>query len=82
VYDNNSRDATIEVARRAGAIVRSERAQGKGAVVRRMFADIEADVYVLCDGDDTYEADAAGEMVRELLADRLDMITGVGKRPT
>ncbi len=79
VYDNNSSDATVEVARRAGAIVRGERAQGKGAVVRRMFADIEADVYVLCDGDDTYEADAAGEMVRKLTADRLDMITGVRK---
>ena len=79
VYDNNSRDATIDVASRAGAIVRSERAQGKGAVVRRMFADIEADVYVLCDGDDTYDANAAGEMVRRLFTDRLDMITGVRK---
>ncbi len=77
VYDNNSSDATSEVARRAGGIVRTERAQGKGAVVRRMFADIEADVYVLCDGDDTYDANAAGEMVERLFADRLDMITGV-----
>jgi glycosyltransferase involved in cell wall biosynthesis len=79
VYDNNSRDATIAVAQRAGAVVRSERSQGKGAVVRRMFADIEADVYVLCDGDDTYDAKAAGDMVRKLLAERLDMITGVRK---
>jgi glycosyltransferase involved in cell wall biosynthesis len=79
VYDNNSRDATIEIASRAGAIVRTERAQGKGAVVRRMFADIEADVYVLCDGDDTYDASAASEMVRRLSTDRLDMITGVRK---
>ncbi len=79
VYDNNSSDATSEVASRAGAIVRTERAQGKGAVVRRMFADIEADAYVLCDGDDTYDANAAAEMVERLFTDRLDMITGVRK---
>jgi glycosyltransferase involved in cell wall biosynthesis len=79
VYDNNSTDATSDVARAAGAIVRGERAQGKGAVVRRMFADIEADVYVLCDGDDTYDANAAGELVERLFVNRLDMITGVRK---
>jgi hypothetical protein len=56
VYDNNSKDKTAERAREAGAIVRSETRQGKGNVVRRMFADIEADIYVLVDGDDTYDA--------------------------
>ena len=58
VYDNNSRDRTVEVARAAGAEVRSERRQGKGHVVRRMFADIDADIYVLVDGDATYDAPA------------------------
>ena len=64
VYDNNSRDNTIEVARAAGATVRTESLQGKGNVVRRMFADIEADVYVLVDGDATYDAATAPEMIR------------------
>ena len=63
VYDNNSRDRTIEVARTAGAVVRSERMQGKGNVVRRMFADIEADIYVMADGDATYDATSAPAMV-------------------
>jgi len=76
VYDNNSRDRTVEVARAAGAMVRTETLQGKGHVVRRMFADIEADVYVLVDGDDTYEAAAAPRMVAKLLEERLDMVTG------
>src|SRR4051812_19754641 len=67
VYDNNSRDRTVEVAAAAGAIVRTERMQGKGHVVRRMFADIEADVYVMADGDVTYDAAAAPEMVARLL---------------
>ncbi len=58
VYDNNSSDRTIEVARAAGAVVRSERIQGKGAVVRRMFADVDADIYVMADGDATYDASA------------------------
>jgi len=62
VYDNNSRDRTVEVARAAGAIVRSERRQGKGHVVRRMFADVDADVYVLVDGDATYDAASAAGM--------------------
>ena len=76
VYDNNSRDATRMIAAKAGAIVRSERQQGKGAVVRRMFADVEADVYVMADGDATYEATAAPEMVRRLLDEQLDMVVG------
>ena len=77
VYDNNSRDGTREAALAAGAVVRTEVLQGKGHVVRRMFADIEADAYLLVDGDDTYDASAAPEMVRLLLEDRLDMVTGV-----
>ena len=76
VYDNNSSDNTCAVAAAAGAIVRSERRQGKGAVVRRMFADIEADAYVLADGDATYDASAAPAMVRLLRDDRLDMVVG------
>lgn len=74
VYDNNSRDATAERARAAGAVVRTEPLQGKGNVVRRMFADIDADAYVLVDGDDTYDAAAAPEMVRLLFERRLDMV--------
>lgn len=77
VYDNNSRDRTREVAAAAGAVVRGESLQGKGNVIRRMFSDIEADVYVMVDGDDTYDAAAAPEMVRLLVEDRLDMVTGV-----
>lgn len=77
VYDNNSSDRTRSVAELAGATVRSETQQGKGHVVRRMFADIEADVYVLVDGDDTYDASAARGMLRLLLEERLDMVTGV-----
>jgi glycosyltransferase involved in cell wall biosynthesis len=76
VYDNNSRDKTIEKARKASAIVRSERMQGKGHVVRRMFADIEADVYVMADGDLTYDPKAAPAMVDLLLRDELDMVVG------
>ncbi len=79
VYDNNSKDKTSEVARRAGAIVRVERMQGKGAVVRRMFADVDADVYLLADGDDTYDASVAPQIVERLYSNRLDMITGVRK---
>ncbi len=75
-YDNNSHDRTKAVARVAGAIVRSERQQGKGHVVRRMFADVEADVYLLMDGDDTYDATAAPVMVQKLLQEQLDMVTG------
>lgn len=77
VYDNNSADGTRRVAEAAGAVVRTETQQGKGHVVRRMFADIEADAYVLVDGDDTYDAAAAPEMLRLLFDERLDMVTGV-----
>jgi glycosyltransferase involved in cell wall biosynthesis len=76
VYDNNSADRTRDVAARAGAIVRSEKQQGKGNVVRRMFADIDADVYVMADGDLTYDPAAAPNMVDMLLAERLDMVVG------
>lgn len=79
VYDNNSADRTREVAAAAGAIVRSERMQGKGHVVRRMFADIEADVYVMADGDATYDAAAAPVLVARLLDERLDMVVGARK---
>jgi glycosyltransferase involved in cell wall biosynthesis len=77
VYDNNSDDDTARVAREAGAVVRSEQLPGKGNVVRRMFADIDADVYVLIDGDDTYDAASAGKLVARLETDILDMVTGV-----
>jgi len=80
VYDNNSTDRTAMVAREAGAVVRHELLQGKGNVIRRAFADVEADVYVLVDGDDTYDAASAPEMVRLLLEDRLDMV--IGRRVT
>jgi glycosyltransferase involved in cell wall biosynthesis len=76
VYDNNSRDRTMELARAAGAVVRAERQQGKGHVVRRMFADIDADVYVMADGDLTYDPKAAPEMVRMLVEEQLDMVVG------
>lgn len=76
VYDNNSTDRTIGIARAAGAIVRSERLQGKGSVVRRMFADVDADVYVMADGDETYEAAAAPAMVDKLIGEQLDMVVG------
>jgi glycosyltransferase involved in cell wall biosynthesis len=76
VYDNNSKDRTAEVAQAAGAVVRQEPLQGKGNVVRRMFADIEADVYVMADGDATYHAASAPEMIRLMLRDRLDMVVG------
>ena len=75
VYDNNSRDGTMARAREAGAVVRRETRQGKGNVVRRMFADIEAEVYVLVDGDDTYDAASAGAMVAKLVAEGADLLT-------
>jgi glycosyltransferase involved in cell wall biosynthesis len=77
VYDNNSSDRTATMAREAGAEVRSERRQGKGHVVRRMFADIDADIYVLVDGDATYDAASAPRMIDALLSDRLDMVVGL-----
>jgi len=76
VYDNNSSDRTVAVARAAGAEVRNERRQGKGHVVRRMFADVDADVYVLVDGDATYDAASAPRMIDRLVSDRLDMVVG------
>lgn len=76
VYDNNSSDRTVEVAREAGAIVRGERMQGKGNVVRRMFADVDADIYVMADGDATYDAAAAPAMIEKVLAEGLDMVVG------
>ena len=76
VYDNNSRDRTAEVARSAGAIVRTERMQGKGNVVRRMFADVDADLYVMADGDATYDAAVAPAMVARLIDEGLDMVVG------
>jgi glycosyltransferase involved in cell wall biosynthesis len=76
VYDNNSKDKTVEVAREAGAIVRTEMRQGKGNVMRRMFADVEADIYVLADGDDTYDASAAPVLIRKLIEEGLDIVTG------
>jgi glycosyltransferase involved in cell wall biosynthesis len=76
VYDNNSSDRTVEVAREAGAIVHLETLQGKGNVVRRMFADIEADVFVMADGDNTYEAAAAPRLVQKLLDENLDLVNG------
>ncbi|MDQ2803480.1 MAG: glycosyltransferase family 2 protein [Pseudomonadota bacterium] len=76
VYDNNSADGTVAAARLAGAVVRGERLQGKGHVIRRMFADVEADLYVMVDGDATYDAGAAPGMVRLALDERLDMVNG------
>jgi len=76
VYDNNSRDRTREIAAEAGAVVRTEKQQGKGHVVRRMFADVDADVYVMADGDLTYDPTAAPQMVDLLLAEQLDMVVG------
>lgn len=74
VYDNNSNDSTIDRAIEAGAIVRREAMQGKGYVVRRMFADVDADIYVLVDGDDTYDASVAPEMIRTLMHRQCDML--------
>lgn len=79
VYDNRSTDDTAAVARAAGAIVRKEPVPGKGNVVRRMFADIDADVYIMADGDATYDATMAPEMVGRLLDEQLDMVVGIRK---
>ena len=76
VYDNMSSDATAERAREAGAVVRNEERRGKGNVVRRMFADVEADIYVLVDGDDTYDASAAPMLVRRLIDGGYDIVSG------
>jgi len=77
VYDNNSKDRTVEVATKAGAIVRRETHQGKGRVVRRMFMDVDADIYVMVDGDATYDAPSVHEMIALLVNDRLDMVCAV-----
>ena len=76
VYDNNSKDKTAEVAHAAGAIVRTELRRGKGNVIRRMFADIEADIYLLVDGDDTYDVATAPVFLQTLVSDGLDMVSG------
>ncbi len=76
VYDNNSADRTVAVAREAGAIVRTERMQGKGNVVRRMFADVDADIYVMADGDATYDPAAAPAMIAKVRDEGLDMVVG------
>jgi glycosyltransferase involved in cell wall biosynthesis len=76
VYDNNSKDGTVARAREAGAIVRSETRQGKGNVVRRMFADVEADIYILVDGDDTYDASVAPMLAQRLVEEGYDIVSG------
>lgn len=76
VFDNNSTDDTVRIAQKAGATVRHVPTQGKGSVVRRMFADVEADAYIMVDGDDTYDASAAPSMVATLLGQGLDMVVG------
>jgi glycosyltransferase involved in cell wall biosynthesis len=76
VYDNNSTDNTILNAKKAGAIIRNEPLQGKGNVIRRMFADIDADIYVLVDGDDTYDPQSATELINTLVNKRVDMVNG------
>ena len=82
VYDNNSRDRTVAVATAAGAIVRCERQQGKGHVVRRMFADIDADIYLMADGDRTYDPASAPAMIAALLESQLDMVVGTRQHET
>ena len=76
VYDNNSTDGTDEIARNAGAVVRYEYKQGKGNVIRRMFRDIEAECYIMVDGDDTYPAEFAPKMVESVLSRNADMVVG------
>ena len=76
VYDNNSRDRTVELAREAGAVIRYERMQGKGNVIRRMFREIDAHCYIMVDGDDTYPMEYAGEMVDKVLEHNADMVVG------
>lgn len=82
VYDNGSTDNTVEVARAAGAVVRSEPMRGKGNVVRRMFADVEADIFVLVDGDGTYEAASAPALIDMLLGSSLDMVNATRRSST
>jgi len=82
VYDNRSTDKTVEQAKQFGAIVRYEHKPGKGNVVRRMFADINADIYLLVDGDNTYEVNAAPRLIERLVMDNLDMVVGTRHTPT
>ena len=76
VYDNNSSDNTAEIAKKAGAIVRTERKQGKGNVIRTMFREIDAECYIMTDGDDTYPAEDAKKMCKEILENNVDMVIG------
>lgn len=76
VYDNNSTDGTAEIAKKAGAVVRHEYMQGKGNVIRRMFREIDAECYVMTDGDDTYPAESAPEMISKVLDRHVDMVVG------
>lgn len=76
VYDNNSTDNTTELAKAAGAVVRREYRQGKGNVIRRMFRDINAECYIMADGDDTYPAEFAREMADRVLLKHVDMVVG------
>jgi glycosyltransferase involved in cell wall biosynthesis len=76
VFDNNSTDGTSEIALSCGAQVRRVKLKGKGNVVRRMFADVEADIYIMVDGDGTYDASAAPSMVQTMVDDELDMVVG------
>lgn len=82
VYDNNSTDRTVEVARASGAFVRSETQQGKGHVVRRMFADIDADIYVMADGDDTYHAESVAALIALMLSGPFDLVNGARVTPS
>ena len=77
VYDNNSTDNSYEIAKKAGAIVKREYRQGKGNVVRSMFRDIDADCYIMVDGDDTYPAEAAIEIEKLVLSKKADMVMGI-----
>lgn len=79
VFDNNSSDDSVAIAQAAGAVVRRVRQQGKGHVVRRMFADVDADIYVMADGDATYDAQAAPQLVQAMLDETLDMVVGARK---
>ena len=76
VYDNNSKDNTDKIASEAGAIVRYEHRQGKGNVIRTMFREIDAECYIMIDGDDTYPAENAAEMCRLVLEEKVDMVIG------
>lgn len=82
VYDNNSTDNTIDEAKAAGAIVRQELRPGKGEVVRRMFSDIDADIYVMADGDETYDTSCVSTLINALVNDNLDMVIGTRSTPT